>query len=51
MIILGAILLVAGFLFNISLVWIIGLVLVLVGLVMMVAGREGHAVGGGRHYY
>ncbi len=51
MIILGIILLVAGFLINISLLWTIGLVLVLAGLVMMVAGKKGHAVGGRRHYY
>jgi hypothetical protein len=51
MIILGIILLVAGFLFNMSLLWTIGLVLLVIGLVMMVVGRTGHAVGGRRHYY
>jgi Family of unknown function (DUF6131) len=51
MIILGIILLVAGFLLGISLLWTIGLVLLVIGLVMMVAGRTGHAVGGRRHYY
>jgi Family of unknown function (DUF6131) len=51
MIILGIILLVAGFLFKFSVLWAVGLVLVVVGLVMMVAGRMGHAVGGRRHYY
>jgi Family of unknown function (DUF6131) len=51
MIILGIILLVAGFLFKMSLLWTIGLVLLVIGLVMMVAGRTGHAVGGRRHYY
>jgi hypothetical protein len=34
-----------------SLLWTIGLVLLVIGLVMMVAGRTGHAVGGRRHYY
>jgi hypothetical protein len=51
MIVLGIILLVAGFLFNISLLWTIGLVLLIIGLVMMVMGRTGRAVGGRRHYY
>jgi hypothetical protein len=51
MIILGIILLVAAFLFKISLLWTIGLVLLVVGLVLMVVGRMGHAVGGRRHYY
>jgi Family of unknown function (DUF6131) len=51
MIVLGIILLVAGFLFNISLLWTIGLVLLIIGLVMIVMGRTGRAVGGRRHYY
>ena len=51
MIILGIILLVAGFLLKISLLWTIGLILLIVGLVLMVMGRTGHAVGGRRHYY
>ena len=58
MIILGIILLVAGFLLQ-SLVptspspilWTIGLILLVVGLVLMVMGRMGRAVGGRRHYY
>ena len=51
MIILGVILLVLGFLFNISILWTIGLILLIVGLVLMVMGRTGRAVGGRRHYY
>ena len=51
MIILGIILLVAGFLLKISLLWTIGLILLIVGLVLMVMGRMGRAVGGRRHYY
>jgi hypothetical protein len=51
MIVLGIVLLVAGFLFNISLLWTIGLVLLIIGLVLMVMGRTGRAVGGRRHYY
>ena len=51
MIILGIVLLVAGFLFNISLLWTIGLILLIIGLVLMVMGRTGRAVGGRRHYY
>ena len=51
MIILGIILLVAGFLLKISLLWAIGLILIVVGLVLMVMGRMGRAVGGRRHYY
>jgi Family of unknown function (DUF6131) len=51
MIILGIILLVAGFLLKITLLWTIGLILLIVGLVLMVMGRTGRAVGGRRHYY
>lgn len=51
MIILGIILLVAGFLLNISLLWVIGLILLIAGVVLMVMGRMGRAVGGRRHYY
>jgi hypothetical protein len=51
MIILGIVLLVAGFLFKISLLWTVGLILLVVGLVLMVAGRTRHAIGGRRHYY
>lgn len=29
----------------------IGVILLVIGLVLMVAGRAGHAVGGRRHYY
>ncbi|GAC1397207.1 MAG: DUF6131 family protein [Mycobacterium sp.] len=51
MIVLGIILLIAGFVFKISILWTIGLILLVVGVVLMVAGRMGHAVGGRRHYY
>ncbi|MEU9805926.1 DUF6131 family protein [Mycobacterium sp. NPDC050853] len=51
MIILGVILLAAGFLLNIGLLWTIGVVLLVIGLVLMVAGRMGHAIGGRSHYY
>lgn len=51
MIVLGVILLIIGFVTSISILWTIGLVLLLVGLVLWVAGALGHAVGGRRHYY
>ncbi|MFE6869165.1 DUF6131 family protein [Kitasatospora sp. NPDC057692] len=51
MIVLGVILLIIGFVTGISVLWTIGIVLVLVGLVLWVAGALGHAVGGRRHYY
>ncbi len=51
MIILGIILLVAGLLFKMHILWVIGVILLVVGVVLMVMGRMGRAVGGRRHYY
>ncbi|MER7578750.1 DUF6131 family protein [Kitasatospora sp. NPDC097691] len=51
MIVLGVILLIIGFVTGFSILWTIGIVLLLVGLVLWVAGALGHAVGGRRHYY
>ena len=51
MIILGLILLVAGFLLKISILWTIGIILLVVGAVLAVMGSAGRAVGGRRHYY
>ncbi|MFB7676587.1 DUF6131 family protein [Kitasatospora purpeofusca] len=51
MIILGVILLVIGFLTSISILWTIGIVLVVIGLILWILGAVGHEVGGRRHYY
>jgi Family of unknown function (DUF6131) len=51
MIILGIILLIAGFLLKISILWTIGIILVVVGLVLTLLGSAGRAVGGRRTYY
>ncbi|MFD7078828.1 MULTISPECIES: DUF6131 family protein [unclassified Streptomyces] len=51
MIVLGVILLILGFVFGMSILWTIGLILLLVGLVLWVLGGVGHAVGGRRHYW
>jgi membrane-bound ClpP family serine protease len=51
MIILGVILLVAGFILGMSILTTVGVILLVVGLVLLVAGRMGHAVGGRRHYF
>ncbi|SBS78205.1 conserved exported hypothetical protein [uncultured Mycobacterium sp.] len=51
MIILGILLLIAGFVFKVSILWSIGIVLILIGAVLWVLGAMGHAVGGRRHYY
>jgi hypothetical protein len=51
MIILGVILLIAGFVFKISILWSIGIVILVIGLILTLAGMLGHAVGGRRTYY
>ncbi|MDX3076134.1 DUF6131 family protein [Streptomyces sp. NPDC088354] len=51
MIVLGVILLIVGFLLGISILWTIGIILVVIGLVLWVMGALGHAIGGRRHYY
>jgi Family of unknown function (DUF6131) len=51
MIVLGVVLLVIGFLTGIAILWTLGILLILIGLVLAVVGSTGRAVGGRRHYY
>lgn len=51
MIILGLVLLIVGFVFKISILWTIGIVLLVIGAILAVLGGMGRAVGGRRHYY
>ncbi|MEU6214083.1 DUF6131 family protein [Streptomyces sp. NPDC090085] len=51
MIVLGVILLVIGWLLGISILWTIGIILLVIGLILWVLGAVGHAVGGRKHYY
>ena len=51
MIILGIILLIIGFIAKIAILWTLGIVVLLVGLILIVLGSMGRAVGGRRHYY
>ncbi|MEU7600621.1 DUF6131 family protein [Streptomyces sp. NPDC040724] len=51
MIVLGIILLVVGWLLGISILWTIGIILLVIGAVLWILGAVGHEVGGRRHYY
>ena len=51
MIILGIILLIAGFVLKISILWTIGIIVLLIGAVLAIMGGMGRAVGGRRHYF
>ncbi|HEX5588187.1 MAG TPA: DUF6131 family protein [Acidimicrobiia bacterium] len=51
MIVLGLILLLLGLILNVGLLWALGLVLIVIGAVLWIAGSAGHEVGGRRHYW
>lgn len=51
MIILGIILLIIGFLTKIAIVWTLGIIALVIGLILVLLGALGHAVGGRRHYF
>jgi hypothetical protein len=51
MIILGIVLLIAGFLLKISILWTIGIIVLVIGVILAVMGSMGRAVGGRRHYF
>lgn len=51
MIVLGLILLVLGALLNISILWTIGIILVVVGAVLWILGSTGRAIGPRTHYW
>jgi Family of unknown function (DUF6131) len=51
MIVLGIILLLIGFLANIAIVWTLGIIVLIAGLILLLLGSTGRAVGGRRHYW
>jgi Family of unknown function (DUF6131) len=51
MIILGIILLVVGFVASIPILWTIGIILVVIGLLLALMGMVGHGLMGRRHYF
>jgi uncharacterized membrane protein HdeD (DUF308 family) len=51
MIILGVVLLIIGFLTGIPIVWTLGIIALIVGLILVVAGASSRAVGGRAHYW
>ena len=50
-IILGIVLLVIGFVAKIAILWTVGIVILLIGAALAVAGAVGRSIGGRRHYY
>lgn len=51
MIILGLILVVIGYLADIPVLITIGVILAVIGLVLLLLGSTGRAIGGRRHWY
>ena len=51
MIVVGIVLLLLGFLAHIPILWTLGIIVLLIGLVLMVLGSTGRAVGGRRHFF
>ena len=51
MIIFGILLLIIGFVAGIAILWTIGLVVVVIGVILALLGMTGHAVRGRRHYF
>jgi hypothetical protein len=50
-IILGIVCLILGAIFDAGILWAIGVVLVVLGVIFWILGAMGRAVGGRRHYY
>ncbi len=51
MITLGVILLIVGFILKVPVLWSIGIIVLVIGLVLVALGAMGRAVGGRKHYY
>ena len=51
MIVLGAILLILGFVLNVQILWTIGVILLVVGAVLWLLGSVGRPVAGRRYWY
>jgi Family of unknown function (DUF6131) len=51
MIVAGIVLLILGFLLKIAILWTLGIIVLVVGLILMLMGGMGRAIGGRRHYY
>ena len=51
LIILGIILLIIGFIAGIAIIWTIGIIVLIAGVILALLGMAGHAVGGRRHYF
>jgi hypothetical protein len=50
-ILLGVVLLIIGFIAKVAILWTIGIILAVVGVILVLLGAAGREVGGRRHYF
>jgi len=51
MIVLGLILLILGFILKVSILWSIGIALVVIGAILAIVGGTGRKIGGRAHWF
>ncbi len=51
MIIIGLVLMALGFILGVPILWTLGIVVLIIGLVLLVLGSSGRAIGGRNHYW
>jgi len=51
MIVLGIVLLVLGYFMHISILWTIGVILIVLGVIFWILGSMGRAIGGRKYWY
>jgi Family of unknown function (DUF6131) len=51
MIIIGVVLLLLGFVLAIHILWVLGILALVIGLILLAMGQFGRPVGGRRHYW
>jgi hypothetical protein len=51
MIVLGIILLILGFIFHISILWTIGIIVLIIGVVLFIVGATGRTIAGRRYWF
>jgi hypothetical protein len=51
MILIGIVLLLLGFLLAIPILWTLGIIVLVIGLILLCLGSFGHPLGGRRHYW
>jgi hypothetical protein len=50
-IVLGVVLLIIGFVFHVPIIWTLGILALVVGVIIALVGAAGREIGGRRHWY